>query len=133
MRQGLVGIALLLLITAAAQAQQAGPTIDPETPTLTITARTVVIDAVVTDRSGRLVPNLTRDDFQVFENGVPQKTNFICLAWISHHSQTVHQQRWRHADAEFARRKHPCIFLFPEVCPDRGKGEARRLRLVHQL
>jgi VWFA-related protein len=77
MRQGLVGIALLLLITAVAQAQQAGPRIDPETPTLTITARTVLIDAVVTDRSGRLVPNLTRDDFQVFENGVPQKTNFF--------------------------------------------------------
>ena len=33
---------------------------------------TVSVYATIVDRSGRLVPNLTKDDFQVFDNGVPQ-------------------------------------------------------------
>src|SRR4051794_19105154 len=38
-----------------------------------IEVRVVNIDVVVTDRSGNPVHGLTQDDFQVFENGKPQK------------------------------------------------------------
>ena len=37
--------------------------------TLRIGTRIVVLDVVVTDKKGNLVPGLTRDDFTVFENG----------------------------------------------------------------
>ena len=35
------------------------------------------VDAVVTDRNGRLVGDLTRDDFQVFEDGKLQKVELF--------------------------------------------------------
>jgi len=35
-------------------------------------ARTVAIYATVTDATGRLVPDLTRDDFEIYDNGKPQ-------------------------------------------------------------
>jgi VWFA-related protein len=42
---------------------------------LSVTKRIVILDVVVSDKQGHLVDgtNLTRDDFQVFENGVRQK------------------------------------------------------------
>src|SRR4051812_11351585 len=39
----------------------------------TIEVRVVNIDVVVTDRSGNAVHGLTQDDFEIFENGKPQK------------------------------------------------------------
>lgn len=46
---------------------------DPDAPTLRITVTMVQVDAVVTDRGGKHVPDLTRDDFEVFEDGKAQK------------------------------------------------------------
>jgi VWFA-related protein len=40
----------------------------PHAPTLTVNARLVVLDVVVTDKSGKPVDNLTRKDFEVFED-----------------------------------------------------------------
>jgi VWFA-related protein len=57
------GAASLLLISASAQD---GPT------TLKVQSQLVVLDVVVTDKAGHVVSNLSRDDFQVSENGVPQ-------------------------------------------------------------
>src|SRR5215831_11260130 len=42
-------------------------------PTFGTTTRTVAVYATVTDPQGRLAPNLTRDDFQVEDNGVKQE------------------------------------------------------------
>ena len=47
------------------------------TPTLKINARTVLVDVVVTDKAGRAVPNLNKDDFQVYEDGKPQGVTFF--------------------------------------------------------
>jgi VWFA-related protein len=54
--------------TAAPSA--AAPT--PPTLTLHTTVRRVSVDVVVTDSKGHPLKGLTRDDFQVFEDGVPQ-------------------------------------------------------------
>ena len=43
-----------------------------EEPLLRVTVRLVQIDAVVTDKHGHNVPNLTRDDFKLFQDGKEQ-------------------------------------------------------------
>jgi VWFA-related protein len=60
-------LALLLfgLAVAALDAQQP--------PTFTGVNRTVAVYATVTDASGRLVPDLTRDQFQIDDNGAKQE------------------------------------------------------------
>src|SRR5262245_34509177 len=50
---------------AVAHAQQ-------QPPTFGTTTRTVAVYATVTDPRGRLVPDLTREDFEVDDNGVRQ-------------------------------------------------------------
>jgi len=52
---------------AVAHAQQQQP------PTFGITTRTVAVYATVTDPQGRLAPDLTRDNFEVDDNGVKQE------------------------------------------------------------
>jgi Ca-activated chloride channel family protein len=48
-------------------------TVAPQAPQVfRSTADVVPLFVTVTDKTGRLVPNLTRDDFQVFDNGKPQ-------------------------------------------------------------
>jgi VWFA-related protein len=51
---------------AVAQAQQ-------QPPTFGTTTRTVAVYATVTDSQGRLAPDLTRDSFEVYDNGVRQE------------------------------------------------------------
>lgn len=53
--------ALALVVVAAPAAQQR--------PTFHATANTVVVQATVLERHGRLIPDLTRDDFEVWEDG----------------------------------------------------------------
>jgi len=57
---------------AWALAQQAPP---PELPAtvLRVTTRLVLVDVVVTDKDGKPVRDLTRHDFQIFEDGKPQR------------------------------------------------------------
>ncbi len=43
------------------------------TTTLRVQSQLVVLDVVVTDKTGNLVTNLSRDDFKVSENGTPQE------------------------------------------------------------
>ena len=52
---------------------------DTESPatTLKLNAKTVLVDVVVTDKGGHAVPGLTKDDFQVIEDGKPQTISFF--------------------------------------------------------
>jgi VWFA-related protein len=45
--------------------------------TLKLNVRTVLVDVVVTDKSGHAVPGLTKDDFQVLEEGKAQTISFF--------------------------------------------------------
>src|SRR5437870_12929588 len=48
----------------------------------------VQVRAVVTDRSGKVVDNLKQEDFEVLENGKPQRIGFFSLEAISHRAPT---------------------------------------------
>jgi len=52
---------------------------------VTIRARAaeVLVDAIVTDKRNRLVPDLKTEDFTIYENGVPQKVLSMRLARIT--------------------------------------------------
>jgi VWFA-related protein len=52
---------------ALAAAQQ-----QPSTPTFRAETRLIEVDVIVTDRDGQVVRNLTKDDFQILEDGQPQ-------------------------------------------------------------
>ena len=71
-----VAIAVLLsaVATQAAPYSQDNAAVQaPSTQTLKVTTRIVVLDVVVTDKKGNLVPReLTRDDFTVLEDGQQQ-------------------------------------------------------------
>ena len=62
---------LFLLACATLAAQEI------QEPTLRITVTMVQVDAVVTDRQGRHVANLNSGDFQIFEDGKPQKITYF--------------------------------------------------------
>jgi VWFA-related protein len=63
---------MALLATTLVTAQQT------QRPTFRSTTDVVTTEVIVRDSSGKFVPDLTINDFEVFEDGVPQKlTNFV--------------------------------------------------------
>jgi VWFA-related protein len=64
-----------LLITPALHAQQEAPPPPPPPGTMTLKIQTqiVLLDISVTDKNGNPVNNLTRDDFTILEDTVPQR------------------------------------------------------------
>lgn len=75
MRKSAVAVALLLSLPAAAQ------NIGPLPPlTARVEVKVVNVDVAVTDAAGKPVTNLTKDDFEIFEDGKPQKVaNFYVI------------------------------------------------------
>jgi len=61
------------LISVLAAIALAAPVIGAQEPTFHGGTHTVSSDATVVDRGGRLVSNLTKDDFEVYDDGQPQK------------------------------------------------------------
>jgi len=82
----LLGVSLLAAVAARPSAQQpaAAPTTAAEQPGVTfrVEVNYVEVDAAVFDRQGRFVNDLTRDDFQVLEEGVPQEVSAFTLVNI---------------------------------------------------
>ena len=70
-----LGIALLVCACAAhillAQA--------PQQPTFRVQVEAIEIDASVTDARGNVVTDLTKDDFDIFEDGKPQTITSFAL------------------------------------------------------
>jgi VWFA-related protein len=50
---------------------------DVAVPTFRASAKTVVVDVVVTDSKGHTVKDLSEKDFQIFEDGKPQRINYF--------------------------------------------------------
>ena len=75
----MTGVALTAGQAPAPSAQQQQPAQPPaqQPPTFKVRVDFVEVDAVVTDREGRLVRDLKKEDFQVLEDGKSQTiTNF---------------------------------------------------------
>jgi Ca-activated chloride channel homolog len=71
-RWGLAGLMAVTFAIGVATAQQQQPP-PPMTPTFKTTVDLVSVTAVVRDGKGRVVRNLTREDFEVYEKGKPRK------------------------------------------------------------
>src|SRR5689334_11324211 len=73
-----VFVALILLSTLAAGAQQLQPPQTPPAPggeqtfTITVNSQLVVDTVIVNDKDGKPIHGLTKDDFTVTEDNVPQ-------------------------------------------------------------
>jgi Ca-activated chloride channel homolog len=67
----------LLLALLAALAQARTPAQTKDTPTLQITTNLVAVSAIVRDKSNQPVPNLTRDDLALKEDGKPQAIRYF--------------------------------------------------------
>src|SRR5579863_10521773 len=78
-------IVTLLLLTQAFAAQKSG---DQAAPVFKAETRQVLVDVVVTDRSGHFVSGLKPDDFTVIEDGKPQK-----IAGFGVHAQPATPQK----------------------------------------
>ena len=82
----LLGLSLLAAVAARPSAQQpaAAPATAAEQPGVTfrVEVNYVEVDAAVFDRQGRFVNDLTREDFQVLEEGVPQEVSAFTLVNI---------------------------------------------------
>lgn len=70
-------ISLLLALTLQQTSDLSSRTIKPEVPTLKLHARLVNLNIKVVDRSGTPVAKLTRDDFVVLEDNVPQEVTYF--------------------------------------------------------
>jgi len=63
------------------QQQQQKPDQPRDDDVVRITTNLVQVDAVVTDRNGKVVPDLRAEDFEILENGKPQQiTNFSFIS-----------------------------------------------------
>src|SRR5438874_12257163 len=63
---------VLLALSIPARGQQSNPAVTFQTE-----VNYVDVDAIVTDAQGHFVGNLTKDDFQLFEDGKPQKVDMF--------------------------------------------------------
>src|SRR3954454_12574636 len=63
----------IVMTACAAAAALAVVHAQQQPPTFNTTTRTIAVYATVTDARGRLAPDLTRDDFEVDDNGVAQE------------------------------------------------------------
>src|SRR5437870_2947252 len=67
---------LLFLLAVSFVFGEQAPTNKPQdspSMVLKVTTHLVIVDAVVTDRSGNAVRDLKKEDFRIYENGKPQE------------------------------------------------------------
>lgn len=75
----LIGLSCcVLLIPGAGLSQSSSAQSQP--PVMRVQTEVVNVYAVVTDKHGHVIPNLTRDDFEIEDNGAPQKISYFSVA-----------------------------------------------------
>src|SRR3954452_11350357 len=72
-RAAFARVGLLCLIAATLASAQQPAQQDPSAPTLTVNVKLVNLFVSVTDAHGAPVGGLTKDNFQIFEDGHPEK------------------------------------------------------------
>jgi VWFA-related protein len=88
-RSGLVFcFAATILSIAQAQSSSQTPQTPPEQPTFHIGVDAVRIDAVVTDSKGDVVTDLTADDFELKDDGRPQKVTLATFVPVASSATT---------------------------------------------
>ena len=65
-------LALALLASLSPALAQSPTLLTPDTATLKVSSRIVAVSAIVRNKSGQPIPNLTRDDFLLKQDGKPQ-------------------------------------------------------------
>jgi VWFA-related protein len=65
--------ALTATVVAAQTQTQTPPPNQQKTPVFTTTTELITTDVRVRDKDGKFLPNLSAKDFEIFEDGVPQK------------------------------------------------------------
>jgi VWFA-related protein len=73
---------IVLSMAAALTSAQMPPPPAQHTPTFKLEVNYVEVDAVVTDQQGSFVRSLTKDDFQVYEDGKPQTISTFAIVDI---------------------------------------------------
>lgn len=101
---------LFVLLLPLAFAQEAGGP-----PTFKSESKVVLVDAVVTDKHGEYIHNLTKDDFRVYEDGKEQQ--LVSFAAESNPA-VAHQQ------------KHYFVLLFDDTSLDLSNGETNSWQLT---
>jgi VWFA-related protein len=74
---GVVAAGVTLVAGQSPQSPQSPAAPPPDTPRLRISTTLVEIDAVVTDRQGRHVTDLKPEDFELMQDGRPQKISSV--------------------------------------------------------
>lgn len=74
--------AVLVVVGGVALGSQSATPTGPQTPTFRVNVEYVEVDAVVTDRDDQFVRGLTKDDFQIFEDGKPQTISTFSIVDI---------------------------------------------------
>jgi VWFA-related protein len=69
-------VALMILSLSGVALSQSSPQ-KPDDQTIKISTELVQLDVVVTDKKGRIVTGLKKEDFELFENGKKQQINFF--------------------------------------------------------
>ena len=69
----------LLPISSLAQAPRASPAEDDVV--IRVSVNLVQVDAVVTNKKGQLISDLTADDFKILQDGQPQKITNLSFVW----------------------------------------------------
>ncbi len=76
-------LAVATLVIARAQVPAQNPASQSEQPTFHIGVDAVRIDAVVTDSKGQIVTDLTADDFELKDDGRPQKVTLATFVPVA--------------------------------------------------
>jgi len=96
--KGVFAAAVFFVLTCGVYAHQSSA--PQQRRTITSTSTAILVDAVVRDKSGRLVTDLNANDFEVYEDGVPQTVDSFTR--VSHGGGIGIGVAWRAPDRTIA-------------------------------
>lgn len=79
-KNGFWSSALLLALTAGLSAQSPAPPAQNQSPTFRVQIDAVTMDVIVKDDQGRFLPDLKKDEFEIYEDGVKQEITSMTLS-----------------------------------------------------